>query len=161
LVLRLNQETCDPCLLMHCVDHTQHHRPPDRPVTEYLTCATIPNPLYQVSYSYHNLHRCPSCRTCHLHTVRQANTILHKNQRIKLKQPTLVLAKPPTISSTPNSKLSILANYNISSNDSQDTCHVCSSRSFGECCYNSDYSTILPITDRFRGEQPFFTIQPT
>jgi hypothetical protein len=36
----------------------------------------IPGPLHQVSYSYHNPHRCPPYRTCHLHTTRQVNAIL-------------------------------------------------------------------------------------
>jgi hypothetical protein len=33
--------------------------------------------LHQVSYSCCDHHRCPLCHTCHLHTTRQANTILH------------------------------------------------------------------------------------
>jgi hypothetical protein len=41
---------------------------------------TIPSPLHQVSYSCLDLHRCPPCRTCHMHTTRQANTILHTNK---------------------------------------------------------------------------------
>jgi hypothetical protein len=32
--------------------------PLDRPATEYLTCATIPGHLQQISYSYHSPHRC-------------------------------------------------------------------------------------------------------
>jgi hypothetical protein len=32
--------------------------PSDCPVTEYPTCATIPDPLHQVSYSCHDPHRC-------------------------------------------------------------------------------------------------------
>jgi hypothetical protein len=55
-------------------------RPLDRPATEYLTYATIPGPLHQVSYSCHGPHPCTSCRTCHLHTTRQANTILQRNK---------------------------------------------------------------------------------
>jgi hypothetical protein len=61
-------------------------RPPDRPATEYPTCAIIPDPQHQVSYSCHDPHRCPPCCTCHLHTTRQANMILHIIQRIKVKQ---------------------------------------------------------------------------
>jgi hypothetical protein len=34
--------------------------------------------LHQGFYSYHDPRRWPSCRTCHLHTTRQANTILYK-----------------------------------------------------------------------------------
>jgi hypothetical protein len=65
-----------------CTVQTAHGvtRPLDRPVTEYLTCATIPDPLHQVSYSCHDLHRCTSCRTCHLHTTRQANVIFQMKQ---------------------------------------------------------------------------------
>jgi hypothetical protein len=55
-------------------------RPLDRPAPEYPTCAIISGPLYQVSYSGHGPHRCTSCRTCHLHTTRQANTILQMKQ---------------------------------------------------------------------------------
>jgi hypothetical protein len=53
-----------------------HAVSPDLPVTEYLTCAIIPGPLHQVSYSCHDHRHCPSCRTYHLHTTRQENTIL-------------------------------------------------------------------------------------
>jgi hypothetical protein len=55
-------------------------RPLDRSATEYPTCATIPSPLHQVSYSYHNPRCCTPCRTCHLHTTRQANMILQLNK---------------------------------------------------------------------------------
>jgi hypothetical protein len=55
-------------------------RPLDRPATEYPTCVTIPGPLHQISYSYHDPHHCTSCRTCHLHTMRQANVILQMKQ---------------------------------------------------------------------------------
>jgi hypothetical protein len=51
-------------------------RPLDRPTIEYSTCATISDPLHHVFYSCHDSHRYPSCRTCHLHTTRQANMIL-------------------------------------------------------------------------------------
>jgi hypothetical protein len=54
--------------------------PPDRPTTEYLTCATIHDPLHQVSYSCHGPRRCMPCHTCHLHTTRQANMILQRNK---------------------------------------------------------------------------------
>jgi hypothetical protein len=56
---------------------TQH---PNRPVIEYLTYATIIDPLHQVYYSCHDPHRYPPCRTCHLHITRQSNTILHTNK---------------------------------------------------------------------------------
>jgi hypothetical protein len=56
-------------------------RPLDHLATEYPTCVTIPGPLHQVSYSCHDSRRCTSCRTCHLHTMRQANTILQMKQR--------------------------------------------------------------------------------
>jgi hypothetical protein len=62
-------------------------RPLDRPTTEYPTCATIPAPLHQVSYSCHGPRRCMACRTYHLHTTRQANVILRtKKGKIKIKQ---------------------------------------------------------------------------
>jgi hypothetical protein len=62
-------------------------QPPDRPATEYSTCATIPDPLHQVSYSCHDPRRCTPCRICHLHTTRQANTILQtKQDKRKTKQ---------------------------------------------------------------------------
>jgi hypothetical protein len=64
--------------------------PPDRLTIEYPTCATISGPLHQVFYSCHNPHRCPPCCTCHLHTMRQANMILHTKQRIKVKQWTIL-----------------------------------------------------------------------
>jgi hypothetical protein len=51
-------------------------RPLDRSATEYPTCATISDPLHQVSYSCHGPRRCTPCRTYHLHTTRQANVIL-------------------------------------------------------------------------------------
>jgi hypothetical protein len=55
-------------------------RPLDRPTTEYPTCATIPDPLHQISYSCHDPHRCTSCYACHLYTTRQANVILKRNK---------------------------------------------------------------------------------
>jgi hypothetical protein len=48
-------------------------------------CLIILDPLQHVSYSYHDPCCCTSCRTYHLHTTRQANTILHTNQMIKVK----------------------------------------------------------------------------
>jgi hypothetical protein len=76
LVLRLNQETV--LLVSTCTVQTAHDatRPLDHPATEYPICGTIPGPLHQVSYSYHDSHRCTPCRTYHLHTARQANVIL-------------------------------------------------------------------------------------
>jgi hypothetical protein len=70
-------------LVSTCTVQTAHGatRPLDRPTTEYPTCATIPSSLYQVSYSYHDPRRCMPCRTCHLHSTRQANTILKMKQR--------------------------------------------------------------------------------
>jgi hypothetical protein len=87
LVLRLNQETCTPHLLVHGADHTRRHltfrssghRVPD-------LCLTIPGPLHRVSYSYLDPHRCPSCRTCYLHITKQSNMILHTKHGIKVKQ---------------------------------------------------------------------------
>jgi hypothetical protein len=77
-------ETKKPTILVSmCMVQTAHGatRPLDRPATEYPTCASILGPLHQVSYSGQNHHRCMPCRTCHLHTMRQANTILHLKQR--------------------------------------------------------------------------------
>jgi hypothetical protein len=51
-------------------------QPLDRLATKYLTCATIPDPLHQVSYSCHDPRRYSPCRNWHLHTMKQANTIL-------------------------------------------------------------------------------------
>jgi hypothetical protein len=64
-------------------------RPLDRPTTEYPICAIIPDHLHQVSYSYHDPHRCTPCRICHLHTTRQANTILQMKQRQKEENKTI------------------------------------------------------------------------
>jgi hypothetical protein len=59
----------------------------DRLATEYPTCVIILDPLHQVSYSFHDPHRCTACRTCHLRTTRQANTIfqMKQSQRKKTK----------------------------------------------------------------------------
>jgi hypothetical protein len=43
LALRLNQETCTPCLHMHGADRTRRHWTSQSPATEYSTCATIPD----------------------------------------------------------------------------------------------------------------------
>jgi heterodisulfide reductase subunit B len=42
--------------------------------------------LHQGSYFWHDPRRYTPCRTCHLHTTRQANTILQMKQKIKEKQ---------------------------------------------------------------------------
>jgi hypothetical protein len=71
--------TKKPTLLVFtCTVQTAHGvtQPLDRPATEYPISATIFSPLHQVSYSCHDPHRCTSCRTCHLHSTRQANAIL-------------------------------------------------------------------------------------
>jgi hypothetical protein len=68
-----------PTLLVStCTVQTTHDitRPLNCPATEYLTCETISDPLQQVSYFWQDLRHFPPCRTCHLHTTRQANTIL-------------------------------------------------------------------------------------
>jgi hypothetical protein len=72
-----------------CTVHTAHSatRPLDHPATEYLTCATFPSPLHQVSDSHHNPRCCTPCHTCHLHTTRQAKRDSPMKQRIKVKQP--------------------------------------------------------------------------
>jgi hypothetical protein len=59
--------TKKPALLVSmCTVQTTHDVtwPLDCPVTEYPTCATIPGPLCQVSYSCHDPHRYTSCCTC-------------------------------------------------------------------------------------------------
>jgi hypothetical protein len=61
-------------------------RPLNCPTTEYPTCATIPSPLHQVSYSCHGPRRCMPCCTYHLNTTRQANTILQNETKVKEKQ---------------------------------------------------------------------------
>jgi hypothetical protein len=61
------------CTWRHLTSRSPGHRAPD-------LCLIISGPLHQVSYSYHNPHCYLSCRTCHLHTTRQANTILHTNK---------------------------------------------------------------------------------
>jgi hypothetical protein len=78
LVLRLNQETRAPHLHVHGVDRRQRHptsRSPDHQVHDL--CLTIPGPLHHIS---HDPHRCSPCHTCHLHTTRQVNVILHTNK---------------------------------------------------------------------------------
>jgi hypothetical protein len=75
--------TKKPTLLVStCMVQSTHNvtLPPDRSVTKYSTCATIPVPLHLVSYSCHDPHCYPPCRTYHLHTVRQINAILHMNK---------------------------------------------------------------------------------
>jgi hypothetical protein len=81
LVLRSNQETRTPHLLVHGADHTRRH-PASRSFGHRVPdlCLTIPGPLHQVSYSCHNPCHCPSCRTSHLHTMRQANVIIYMNK---------------------------------------------------------------------------------
>jgi hypothetical protein len=80
LVLRQNQETCVLHLLVHDVDRTQRY-PTSRSSGHRVLnlCLTIPGHLHQVSYSCLDPRRCPPCRTCHLHIMRQANTFLHTN----------------------------------------------------------------------------------
>jgi hypothetical protein len=56
------------------------HRVPD-------LCLTIPSPLHQISYSCHDSHCCPSCCTCHLHTISQANVILYTNKGNSVETP--------------------------------------------------------------------------
>jgi hypothetical protein len=79
-----------PALIVSiCQVQTAHGttRPLDLPAIEYLTCATIPSPLHQVSYSCHGPRRYTPCHTCHLHTMRQANAILQmKQDKRKTKQ---------------------------------------------------------------------------
>jgi hypothetical protein len=81
LVLRLNQETRAPHLLVHSTDHTRcqltSRSSGYRVLDLYLT---ILSHLHQVSYSYLDPCRCPSCHSCYLHITRHANTILHMNK---------------------------------------------------------------------------------
>jgi hypothetical protein len=73
-------------LLSMCTVQNAHGvtRPPDRPTTEYPTCAIISVPLHHVSYSCHDPRHCPPCHTFHLHTMRQLNVILHMKQGINV-----------------------------------------------------------------------------
>jgi hypothetical protein len=88
LVLRLNQETYTPHLHVHSVDRTRRHLPSRSPGHRVSDLSlTIPDPLQQVSYSCHDHRRYPPCRTCHLHTMRQANMIFHINKGIVVKPP--------------------------------------------------------------------------
>jgi hypothetical protein len=78
-VLMPNQEIRAPRLLVHGVDRTWRHltsRSFGHRVSDL--CLTNRGPLHQVFYSCLDPYHCPSYRTCHLHTRRQANTILHK-----------------------------------------------------------------------------------
>jgi hypothetical protein len=70
LVLKLNQEISAPHFHVAGADRTRRHP----------TSATISGPLHQVSYSCHDPRHCTPCRTCHLHTTRQVNTILQTNK---------------------------------------------------------------------------------
>jgi hypothetical protein len=60
-------------------------RPPDHPTTEYPTCVTITGPLYQVSYSCHDLHCCPPCHTWHHETSKcySSNETMDKGKTVK------------------------------------------------------------------------------
>jgi hypothetical protein len=81
LILRPNQKTLALRLYVHGVDRTRHYltsRSPGHWVSDL--CLTISDPLHQVSYSCHDLHRYPPCHTYHLHITRQANVILHTNK---------------------------------------------------------------------------------
>jgi hypothetical protein len=75
-------KTHAPRLLVHGTDRTQHH-PISQSSGHWVPdlCLTIPSPLHQVCYSCHDPCHCPPCRTCQLHTTRQANAILHMKQR--------------------------------------------------------------------------------
>jgi hypothetical protein len=81
LILRPNQETHAPRLLMYNTERTQHH-PTSRSSGNRVPdlCLTIPSPLHQVSYFCLDPRRCPPCRICHLHIMRQANTFIHTTQ---------------------------------------------------------------------------------
>jgi hypothetical protein len=75
-------------LISTCTVLTPHNatRPLDHPTIEYPTCATILDPLHQVSYSCHDPHRCTPCRTYHLHTTRQATHDSSTKQKVMVKQ---------------------------------------------------------------------------
>jgi hypothetical protein len=70
-----------------CTVQTAHSatRPIGHPATEFPSCATIPDPLYQISYSYHDHHRWTACCTYHLHTTRLANNDSPNETEIKIK----------------------------------------------------------------------------
>jgi hypothetical protein len=83
LVLRLNQETHAPRLLVHGADHTQRH-PTSRSSGHRVLdlCLTISSPLHQVSYSCLDPLRCLPCCTYHLYIMGQANTFLHTKHMV-------------------------------------------------------------------------------
>jgi hypothetical protein len=83
LVLRANQETRGPHLLVHGGDRTWCH-PTSRSSGHRVLdlCLTISSSLHQLSYSRLDPRHYPPCRTCHLHNMRQANTFLHTTQVI-------------------------------------------------------------------------------
>jgi hypothetical protein len=86
LVFRPNQEIRAHCLLVHGADHTQCH-PTSRSIDHRVPdmWLIISGPLHQISYSCHDPCRLPPCRTCHLHTMRQANVILYTKKCISVK----------------------------------------------------------------------------
>jgi hypothetical protein len=77
-------------------------------------CLTIPDPLHQVSFSCDNPCHCQPSRTCHLHTTRQANTILYTNRIIRVEP-----------LKSPGFKFK-LRQVNYSSKSNQDTDHLVS-----------------------------------
>jgi hypothetical protein len=76
-------------LIITCTVQTAHNitRPLDRPATDYPTCATISDPVHQVSYYCHDPRH---CTPCHLHTTRQATRFSvwnrDKSKTIKMSQ---------------------------------------------------------------------------
>ena len=80
-ILRLNQETRSPCLLVHGGDCTQRHLTSlssGHRVSDL--CLTILSPLHQVSYSCLDPHHCSPCCTYCLHIMRQENMFLSTKQ---------------------------------------------------------------------------------
>jgi hypothetical protein len=69
-------------------DRTRRHPTSQLPGHRIPTCATILGPLHQVSSSCHGPCRCTPCRTCHLHTTRQANA---NKTKVKEKQNETIL----------------------------------------------------------------------
>jgi hypothetical protein len=81
LVCRVNQETRAPHLHVQRAYRIQRH-PTSRSSSHRIPNLWLntPDPLHHVFYFCLNHHRCPSYRTCHIYTMRQANIILHTNK---------------------------------------------------------------------------------
>jgi hypothetical protein len=121
MVLRLNQEICVPRLPVDGADHTQCH-PTSQSSGHRVPnlCLIIPGLLHQVSYSCHDPCRCPPYQTCHLHTTRQANTILNTNNRVKQPKYLGFKFKPQQVNDSSQSNQD--TDYLVSQSRTNDLC---------------------------------------